>query len=335
MGEFTSYWLYQKYVSTDSGQTYVPVSPAVYSINGDGTMPLSAKSEYDEACGYVPPTPSEPLYRWVNMDISTDYICDECGNYPFKFCGLYANGDSFEIYCDGSNNLTSSETKSYSGASYTSMTEGIIGDCVEIADYALLSGATSLSSVTISDSVRTIETKAFYGCSGLTSAEIPNSVTHLGWEIFSRCSGLTSVTLSNQLTVIPISCFWHCDNLQSITIPSGVTTIEDTAFANCSGLTSVTFSQSLKTIGDQCFSRCYALRNVDLPQTVESIGNFAFAECTDLQSIIIRATTPPTLGNSVFTHTNDCPILVPAASVSAFQTANNWSTYASRIQAIS
>lgn len=338
MGEFTSYWLYQKYVSTDSGQTYVPVYPAEYSINGDGTMPLSAKSEYDEACGYVPPTPTA-IYRWVDMDISTDYICDECGEYPFKFYATYENGDVYEIPCDGSPMLQESHTKSYSGASFSSMTDAIVGDCVGIIKQACLSGCTSLTSLTISDSVTEIEIDAFWGCSGLTNVVVPNSVTKIGWSTFGRCSGLTSVTLSNQLTNIPIRCFWHCDNLRSITIPSGVTSIENVAFANCSGLTSVTFSQSLKTIGDQCFTRCYALTNIDLPQTVESISNFAFAECTGLQSIVIRATTPPTLGDespsSVFYNTNDCPIYVPAASVNTYKTSTDWSTYASRIQAIS
>jgi len=40
------------------------------------------------------------------------------------------------------------------------------------------------------------------------------------------------------------------------------------------------------------------------------------------------------LGTSAFDSTNNCQIYVPAASVDAYKAATNWSSYASRIQAI-
>ena len=40
------------------------------------------------------------------------------------------------------------------------------------------------------------------------------------------------------------------------------------------------------------------------------------------------------MGNRVFNNTNDCPIYVPCSSVDVYKAANNWSTYASRIQCI-
>lgn len=67
---------------------------------------------------------------------------------------------------------------------------------------------------------------------------------------------------------------------------------------------------------------------------VTFIGANAFKRQHNLTSITIRATTPPTLDStSAFQYTNDCPIYVPAESVTAYQTATNWSAYASRIQA--
>lgn len=54
-----------------------------------------------------------------------------------------------------------------------------------------------------------------------------------------------------------------------------------------------------------------------------------------LISIIISRTTPPSLSNAnAFANTNDCPIYVPAEGVSAYQAVTNWSTLATRIQAI-
>ena len=71
----TSYYLYQKYEQRWE-QDSLPAYPNVWSINGDGTKSLNKKMDNDPACGYVPPV--EPIYRWVNMDISTNWICDDC-----------------------------------------------------------------------------------------------------------------------------------------------------------------------------------------------------------------------------------------------------------------
>ena len=50
---------------------------------------------------------------------------------------------------------------------------------------------------------------------------------------------------------------------------------------------------------------------------------------------MIYATTPPALANSnAFTANNINKIYVPAASVNAYKTASNWSTFASYIEAI-
>ena len=131
-----------------------------------------------------------------------------------------------------------------------------------------------------------------------------------------------------------MSTFNACSSLTSINIPSGVTTIGNNAFYVCASLTSVTIPDSVTSIGKYAFQAC-SLTSVTIPDSVTSIDNYAFRSCDSLTSITVKATTPPTLGNSnVFLNTNDCPIYVPAASVDTYKAANNWSTYASRIQAI-
>ena len=113
-------------------------------------------------------------------------------------------------------------------------------------------------------------------------------------------------------TSIADSAFYYCDNLTSIIIPNSVTSIGDWAFSNCTSLTSVT-----------------------IPNSVTSIGEGAFYNCEGLTSVTIQATTPPTLGGTiVFEEANNCQIYVPAESVDAYKTATNWSSLASRIQAI-
>jgi len=77
-----------------------------------------------------------------------------------------------------------------------------------------------------------------------------------------------------------------------------------------------------------------------LPAGITSIGNLVFSGCSQLVLVICHMATPPTLGLSVFgsnESSNNNPnlqIKVPAASVAAYQTATNWSSYADKISAI-
>lgn len=79
MSEYTLYYLYKKQrrKSGDTSSDWEDVVPSVYSYNGDGTMTPQIKEENSTECGYNQST--EPMYKWENMDISTNWICDECG----------------------------------------------------------------------------------------------------------------------------------------------------------------------------------------------------------------------------------------------------------------
>lgn len=99
MGEYTSYWLYQKY-ETRGEQAPIPVYPNTYSVDGDGTMNMVVKIENDPACGYEPTGMTQ--YRWVNIPITQDYICDECPIFRWQ------QAPATDYVCD-----TSTYTKYY------------------------------------------------------------------------------------------------------------------------------------------------------------------------------------------------------------------------------
>lgn len=124
-------------------------------------------------------------------------------------------------------------------------------------------------------------------------------------------------------------------DLVSVEIGDCVTEIGSEVFEACSSLTSVTISDAATSIDIYAFAACVGLTSVTIPSGVTSIGGGAFSDCISLTSVTCLATTPPSLGSSnVFSNTRNCPIYVPSESVSAYQSASGWSTYASRIQAI-
>lgn len=128
--------------------------------------------------------------------------------------------------------------------------------------------------------------------------------------------------------------FQECSRLTTVTMDNSVETINQMAFYNCRALASLSLSENLTFIGAYAFRGCSSLTSITIPSSVTNIGTWAFYYCSRLTAITCLATTPPTLGTEVFRNTNNCPIYVPAASVSAYQSASGWSSYASRIQAI-
>ena len=115
----------------------------------------------------------------------------------------------------------------------------------------------------------------------------------------------------------------------------GVTSIGAYAFSNCIYLYSITIPSSVTSIETNAFANCLSLQAVTIPSSVTSIGSMAFTKCSALTSVTVEATTPPSLGANAFRNAHDdLVIYVPAASVDTYKAATNWSTYASKIQAI-
>ena len=228
-------------------------------------------------------------------------------------------------------------------------------------------GCTGLTSVTIPNSVTSIGYCAFHECRSLTSVTIPNSVTSIGDFAFYYCTGLTSVivengntvydsrdncnaiietatntliagckntTIPNSVTSIGNCAFEGCTGLTSLTIPNSVTSIGEYAFYGCTGLTSVTIPNSVTSIEYAAFSSCTGLTSLTIPNSVTSIGSWAFVSCSGLTSITCEATTPPTLGSSVFMDVDkSIPLYVPAQSVDLYKAADQWKEF--NIQPIS
>ena len=161
--------------------------------------------------------------------------------------------------------------------------------------------------------------------------ELFTGVTSLSFAAFSGCSKLATIDLSN-ITEIKAEAFRNCTELSIEVIIPNVANILKQTFAN----TKITklVAENIVTIESSAFDSCASLKEVDLGASVQSIGWGAFSGCSALESVIVRATTPPSLAAEAFKFSS-CPIYVPDASLEAYKTATNWNTYADRIHPLS
>ena len=271
-----------------------------------------------------------PIYRWINLDPSEDYICDMEQHIKYykqkKQVSLdngvtwndvvpaeYRRGDKYEEKSTDCGYIPTKLTSTFTdGLTYTKMYDG---------NPELTSGDTNFSG----------ESKY-----EMTEAIIGDCVTSIGSDAFKVHSGLTSVVIPNSVVSIGRLSFGGCYGITSVTIPNSVTTIDEYAFQICSGLTSIDIPDSVTSIGKSAFQSCSGATNVTIGSGVTSIGNTAFGWCYSLTSVTINATNPPNIGSGVFDYGSDFYLLyVPDNSVNAYKTASGWSKYASRIKPMS
>lgn len=256
------------------------------------------------------------------QSIQMNYTFDTLGEHivKYKFNGTYINGQILFYMCP---NLVSA----------------VIPETItKIEDVALFGSCSNLTNVVLPKTLTFIGNRVFEYCSRLTTISIPNGVTEMR-GCFSN-SGLTYIDLPNSVTSLS-STFNNATSLKRVNsnvdgecnIPDGVTTIGDSVIYQCRGLTSINIPDSVTTIGNIAFGGNNKLRQITIGSGITSIGNQATVSSINIQSITVKATTPPTIADLTWQSTT-CPIYVPSESVEAYKTATNWSSYASRIQAI-
>ncbi|MBP5582035.1 MAG: leucine-rich repeat domain-containing protein, partial [Ruminococcus sp.] len=191
-----------------------------------------------------------------------------------------------------------------------------------------------ITAVRLGNNVK-ISNYAFNNCYALTSITIPSEVTSIGTSAFNNCYALTSITIPSEVTSIGTYAFNYCYALTSITIPSGVTSISNSAFYGCYTSTSITIPSGVTSIDGSAFYSCCALTSIIIPSGVTSIAFQAFYNCYSMDAYYFLPTTPPTLANTnafgnIQSYTK---IYVPYSAdhsvLATYQTAQNWSTYAS------
>ena len=297
----TKYYKQKKQVSYDEGQTWEDVIPYEYQ---SGSIYETESTD----CGYVP-----IIYRWVNMDISTDYICDGTTKYykqkkQISFDGgqtwadvtpaVYQRGDVYETESTDCGYVPPTPTGTKLQAAYSG------GQTYEVEcndNSTLTSGETkpsgyeysAMTSAVIGDCVTSIGNCAFCDCkfcgyySSLTSVTIPDSVTGIGDSAFEECISLTSINIPDGVTEIGNSAFGGCINLENITIPSGITYIGVGAIGETKIKSVELVGGSGLFIGSGAFYGCSSLSSLTIHNGAGTISGSAFQNCTNLKNVYI------------------------------------------------
>ena len=174
----------------------------------------------------------------------------------------------------------------------------------------------------IPNSITALGRSAFCGCHDMSFINIPENVVSIGDYALSYCSELNAITLHDGITNIGQGAFANCIAATSINIPDGITSIKNETFNSCESLSSITIPNSVMSIGNNAFNSCSKLTSIIIPENVTSIGYSAFSFCSSLNTVIVEATTPPTLGSSVFNY-SEPTCHIPFGTLEAYE-ASAW-----------
>lgn len=188
-------------------------------------------------------------------------------------------------------------------------------------------------------------------CNHLEYILIPQGANVLKQFCFYNTWNVRRADIPSNITELRTQVFRYCYRLERIYIPETVTTIDKTnQFSECWNAKEIIIKANITAIPSQFCMSCYSACLIDIPASVTSIAAQAFIYCYRCQTLIVRATTPPTLANvnafgglvakqsgadAKFTVIQDLvKIYVPYSSdhsvLNAYKTATNWSTWADR-----
>ena len=172
-------------------------------------------------------------------------------------------------------------------------------------------------------SVTSVPANSFHSYKALTKVGIAwESLTSIGGNAFNSVPIGAEVNLES-LTSIGMGAFANADVLKVLSLGQITTTPENSNWESGGYRTGL-------------FNKNVNLTFVRLPASLTKLGSAEFAGCTNLETLICESVEPPTMSTgatlkSTKIASGEGVIVVPAASMSAYAEASNWSAYASRL----
>lgn len=273
----------------------------------------------------------ETLTRWITMTGENDFYCSGTTKL------------SKEAEQQSTDGIHWTDTGNYRTGSTVLEVNSV--DCGYIVPFKV-KGTNQIVSITGSVQIdcdsSTVITKDeiknnFRSASFVTSIQFGSCIDTIGEQALLQAASLSgTVDIPSNITTIEYQAFAGC-NASAYTLHEGLVTIGVGAFSY-NDITSISIPNSVTDIGHSAFSYCPALTGVTIGSGVTHIGHGAFQTTTTenirITSMVINATTPPSLDNDGTSNTfpGTYAIRVPAASVNLYK--SSWTQYASRIQTI-
>lgn len=204
----------------------------------------------------------------------------------------------------------------------------ITWNAIHCEDFTTNSPFLYCTSMTIGNKVEVLPKNFCYKSNKLTSVIIPNSVTEIRENAFRSCSALYDVTIGKHVSVIGNSAFYQCSVLDTVIVPNSVMELGTYTFYGCKQLKHLVLPNQLTQIGENLCNGCSVLETITIPSAIQTIGQKAFYDCKKLKVITSEALIPPACGSTVFGNVdNSTPLYVPAASIEAYKTADQWQDF--------
>lgn len=173
-----------------------------------------------------------------------------------------------------------------------------------------------------------------FGSPPVRYVHLPEGITQIGNDAFSTCPSISFINLPKSIKSIGNQSFYGMKLPLEIDLPN-LERLSINAFGGNGNVTKIINLGKITALNTVTFMNCSHLTIINLPASLTKIDAAACLGCTALIWVKCLAAVPPALGSDVFTNTNNCPIYVPDASVSAYQASTNWIAYASRIKPLS
>jgi hypothetical protein len=260
-------------------------------------------------------------------------ILRNCQNLTAIY-GKFASSDNRCLIVDGTLN-------SFAPSGLTSYT--IPSEVTTIGEESMQYN--SLQSITIPNGVIAIEHGAL-ARSSITDITLPNTLQTIGGEAFYDCDNLTSITIPDSVTSIVSNPFFDCERLATFygkyaTDDNKALIVDNTLVSVVNTLTSYSIPENVTAIAGWAMASNNNLTTVTIPAGVTAIGPRCFAGSNNLSSVYCKPTTPPYIDfrgypGETFPNPQYAPnlkIYVPAESVSAYKSADEWSNFANVIVA--
>ena len=277
---------------------------------------------------------------------------DETGEYEITLAGDANNtyglrgGSSGSTVIWGGDSISSNNQRPYQ----STIRKVLVANTGVVFGSYCFNYCMGLRYISVPSNFTTFKSRMFNYCRNLSCLNFPTTITGENDEVFHFCYGLKYINCSEFYTgyissygtdvesiTIPSGTQYGGVNLsnsfslRTVVIPDGMTSLSSSMFLNSFTLEHVELPDSITTISSSAFSSTN-LRKIIMPASLSSIKSSAFSGCYNLTLYdLSKVTVVPSLEstNALTLYPETGKILVPQELLADFQTATNWSSFAS------